>query len=55
MAILVLLYDLCLTPVAIAWDFPMQGWLLHLGLAFRASFGARCRGIAPLRSPHSGP
>ena len=30
MAILVLLYDLCLTPVAIAWDFPMQGWLLHL-------------------------
>lgn len=24
-----LMYDLCVTPVAIAWDFPMSGWLLY--------------------------
>ena len=29
-AMIFLLYDLCITPVAIAWDFPMSGWLLHL-------------------------
>lgn len=27
-AMIFLLYDLCVTPVAIAWDFPMSGWLL---------------------------
>ena len=30
MAMIFLLYDLCLTPVTIAWDFPMVGWLLQL-------------------------
>jgi len=29
LAMLFLLYDLCLTPVTIAWDFPMSGWLLY--------------------------
>ncbi|CAL1133029.1 unnamed protein product [Cladocopium goreaui] len=28
-AMIFLLYDLCITPVAIAWDFPMSGWLLY--------------------------
>ncbi|CAJ1387852.1 unnamed protein product, partial [Effrenium voratum] len=28
-AMVFLLYDLCVTPVAIAWDFPMKGWLLY--------------------------
>ena len=30
-AIFFLMYDLCITPVAIAWDFPMSGWLLWPG------------------------
>ena len=30
-AMIFLLYDLCITPVAIAWDFPMSGWLLCPG------------------------
>ncbi|CAE7029565.1 Kcnh2 [Symbiodinium natans] len=29
MAMVFLLYDLCFTPVTIAWDFPMVGWLLY--------------------------
>ncbi|CAE7349979.1 Kcnh2, partial [Symbiodinium sp. KB8] len=29
LAMLFLLYDLCFTPVTIAWDFPMSGWLLY--------------------------
>ncbi|CAE7580441.1 Kcnh2 [Symbiodinium pilosum] len=29
LAMIFLLYDLCLTPVTIAWDFPMVGWLLY--------------------------
>ena len=33
-AMIFLLYDLCITPVAIAWDFPMSGWLLCPGAIF---------------------
>ena len=37
LAMLFLLYDLCLTPVTIAWDFPMSGWLLPLVIIHRSS------------------
>ena len=39
-----LMYDLCVTPVAIAWDFPMSGWLLHPGATERG--GAHRDGVA---------
>ena len=38
-AMIFLLYDLCITPVAIAWDFPMSGWLLRLDTVLRRDVG----------------
>ena len=37
LAMLFLLYDLCFTPVTIAWDFPMSGWLLPLVMIHQSS------------------
>jgi len=38
-AMIFLLYDLCITPVAIAWDFPMSGWLLCPGAREKKPYG----------------